>query len=73
MSSLPNLAHTIAKGSTFSISSPFDVTKLQKNVLISHRKAVFRSQCQWTHIFISLTIPMAMGSQLEFKWLRDSH
>jgi hypothetical protein len=33
MPSLPTLAHTIAKGSTFSISSPFDVTKLQKNCL----------------------------------------
>ena len=37
-----NLAHAIAKHITFSISSRFDVTKLQKkNVLMSHRLAVF--------------------------------
>ena len=30
MPPLPTLAHTIAKCSAFSISSPFDVTKLQK-------------------------------------------
>ena len=33
MSHLPTLAHIIVKGSTFSISSPFDITKLQKNFL----------------------------------------
>ena len=33
MSPLSTLAHTIAKGSTFSISSPFDVAKLQKKNL----------------------------------------
>jgi hypothetical protein len=31
---LPTLAHIIAKGSTFSISSPFDITKLQKKNVI---------------------------------------
>ena len=31
-SPLPTLTHTIAKGSTFTISSPFDVTKLQKKL-----------------------------------------
>jgi hypothetical protein len=31
MSPLPTLAHAIAKGSTFSISSRFDVAKLQQN------------------------------------------
>ena len=31
---LPTLTHTIAKGSTFSISSPFDITKLQKKNVI---------------------------------------
>ena len=51
--------------STFSISSPFDVTKLQqKKVLMSHRLAAFCSQCQWTRIFISLTTPVATGTQL---------
>ena len=30
MSSLPILSHTIAKSNTFLITSPFDVTKLQK-------------------------------------------
>jgi hypothetical protein len=30
MSPLSTLTHTIAKGSTFLISSPFDVTKIQK-------------------------------------------
>jgi hypothetical protein len=33
MSPLPTLAHTIAKCSTFSTSSSFDVTKLQHNCL----------------------------------------
>jgi hypothetical protein len=33
MSPLPTLARIIAKGSTFSIGSLFDVTKLQKNCL----------------------------------------
>jgi hypothetical protein len=33
MAPLQTLANTIAKGSTFSISSPFDITKLQKNCL----------------------------------------
>ena len=53
MSPLPTLAHTIAKGSTFSISSPFDVTKLQRKiVLVSQQLAAFRFQCQWTRILI---------------------
>ena len=64
MSPLQTLTHIIAKGSSFSISSPFDITKLQKkNVLMGHRLAAFRSQCQWTRIFISLITPMAMGTQ----------
>ena len=33
MSPLPTLAPTMAKGNTFSISSPFDVTKVQKKSL----------------------------------------
>ena len=33
LSPFPTLTHTTAKGSTFSISSPFDVKKLQKNCL----------------------------------------
>ena len=33
-------------------------------VLISHRLATFRSQFQWTRIFISLTTPMAKGTDL---------
>ena len=52
MSPLPTLADIIAKGNIFSISSLFDVTKLQKIVLTSHRLAAFRSQCQWTCIFV---------------------
>ena len=68
MSPLLTFAHTTAKGSTFSFSSLFNVTKLQqKIVLMSHRLAAFRSQRQWTRIFISLTTPMAMGTQLGFK------
>ena len=74
MSPLPTLAYIIPKGSTFSISSPFDITKLQKKiVLMCHRLAAFRSQYQRTHIFISLTTPMAMGTQLGFKRHRESH
>ena len=33
ISPLPILAHIIAEGSTFLISSPIDITKLQKNCL----------------------------------------
>ena len=49
--------------------------KLQnyKKVLMSHRLAAFGSQCQWTRILISLTTPMAMGTQLGLKWHRESH
>ena len=36
-------------------------------------QAVFRSQRQWACIFISLTTPMAMGTQLGFKRHRESH
>ena len=73
VSPLPTLAHTIAKGSTFSIGSRFDVTKLQKKiVLMSHRLADFGSQWQWTQIFIHLTTLMAMGTQLCFKRHRES-
>ena len=38
-----------------------------------YRLAAFRSQCQWTRIFISLTTPMAMETQLGFKRHRESH
>ena len=54
-------------GNTFSISSPFGVTKLQKIVLMSHRLAAFHCQCSWTRIFLSLTNPVVMGTQLGFK------
>jgi hypothetical protein len=40
---------------------------------MSHRLAAFNSQCQWTHIFLSLTTPMAMETQLGFKQHRESH
>ena len=49
---LPAFFQIGAKGNTFSISSPFDVTKLQKFALTFHRLVDFRSQCQWTHIRI---------------------
>ena len=52
MSVLPTLADIIAKDNTFSITSPFDFTKLQRIVFASHRLAAFRSQCQWTRIFL---------------------
>ena len=42
-------------------------------VLISHRLAAFRSQCEWTRISISLPTPMAMGNQLGFKRHRKGH
>ena len=35
-----------------------------KIVLMCHRLGVFGSQCQWIRIFISLTTPIAMGTQL---------
>ena len=45
----------------------------KKIVLISHRLAAFHSQCRWTRIFISLTTPIAMGTQLCLKRHRESH
>ena len=39
---------------------------------MSHRVAAFRSQGQWSRIFISLTTPMAIGTQLGFKRHRES-
>ena len=38
---LPTLAHIIAKGSTFSISSPLDVIKLQRIVFAPYRLAAY--------------------------------
>ena len=73
MSPLPTLAHIIAKGSTFSITCPFYITKLQKIVLMCYRLAAFGSQCRSTRIFISLTTPIAMGTQLCFKRNWESH
>ena len=52
MSPLTTLADIIAKCNIFSISSPFDVTKLQTIVFTSHRLAAFHSQCQYTCIFV---------------------
>ena len=60
----PSSISLLRVGNAFSISSLFDVTKLQKNVLMCHRLAAFHSQCQWTRIFISLATSMAMGTQL---------
>ena len=46
----------------------------KKIALMSHRlAAAFRSQRQWTRIFLSLTAPMAMGTQIGFKRHRESH
>ena len=56
----PSSISLIRVGNTFSISSLFDVTKLQKIVLMSHRLAGFHSQCQWTRIFLSLTTSMGL-------------
>ena len=63
----PSSISLLKIGNTFSISSLFDATKLQKIVLMSHRLAAFHSQCQCTRIFISLTNPMAMRTHLGFK------
>jgi hypothetical protein len=63
----PSSISLLRVGNNFSISSPFDVTKLQKIVLMSHQLAAFHSQCQWTCIFLSLTNTMAMRTQLGFK------
>ena len=73
MSPLPTFANIIPKANNYSISSPFDVTKLQKIALRSHRLAAFHSQCQWTRIFVSFTNPMAMGTQFGFKRHREGH
>ena len=67
----PSSISLLRVGNTFSISSPFDVTKLQKIALMSYRLAAFHSQCQWTFISISHT-PMVMGTQLGFKRYRQS-
>jgi hypothetical protein len=67
MSPLPTLVHIIVEGSTLSLSSPFDITKLQKIVLTSHWLAAFPSQCQWKRIFIALTTTMAMYLNLDLK------
>ena len=62
ISSLPTPAHTIAKGSIFFVQFLFLFYKITKIIVfMSHRLAAFRSQCQWTRIFISLSKPMAMG------------
>ena len=44
-----------------------------KIFLMSRRLAVFRFQCQWARIFISLVTPIAMGTQLGFKRDREIH
>ena len=67
----PSSISFLRVGNTFSISSPFDITKLRKIVLMPHWLAVFHSQCQWTRILLllllllllSLITPMAMGTQ----------
>ena len=53
MSPLPTLAHIIAKGSSFSISSPFDIIRLQKNCLdVSSTGSFPFSMSMDTHIHI---------------------
>ena len=42
----------------------------KKIVLMYHRLA---AQCQWTRVFVSLTTPMAMGTELGLKWHQESH
>jgi hypothetical protein len=69
----PSPISLLRVGNTFSISSPFDITKFQKIVCRPHRLAAFHSQCQWTRIFVSLTTPIAMEIQLRFKRHRQSH
>ena len=53
-------------GNTFSISSPFDDTKLQ-NLRMSHRLAAFHSQCQWIRMFLSLTPLWRWGLNLDLN------
>ena len=70
---LPTLAHIIAKGSTFSINSPSDITIFQKNCLDVLSTGSFPfPMSMGTHIRIPYT-PMAMETQLGFKRHRDSH
>jgi hypothetical protein len=73
MSPYSTLAHIIAKGSTFwSVLLPM-LLNYKNIVLMSHQLAAFRSQCQWKYIFVSLTIPMAMETQLGLKRHREGH
>ena len=66
MPSIPTLAHTIDKGSTFSISSPFDVTKykIKNHFGVS---SIGSFPCP-----MSMGTPMVKGTQLGFKWHRES-
>ena len=68
----PSSISFLRVGNTFSNSSPFDVTRLQNKVLMSHRMTVLHSQCQWKRICLSLTIRMAMSTDLGFKRHQES-
>ena len=74
MSPLPILVYIIAKGSTFLISSPFDITKLQKKMswyVINWQLSVPNVN---GHAYsYPLPHPMAMGTQPGFKRYRKSH
>ena len=74
MPPLPTLTNTIAKGSIFSIISPFNVTKLQKkNCLDVSSTGSFPFPISMdTHIH-TLNTSIAMGTQLGFQWHRESH
>ena len=72
LSTPPTLARIIAKGSTSSINSPLDVSKLHKNCLDLSSTGSFPFQCQWTRILKSLTTSITMGTQLVLVRRRES-
>jgi hypothetical protein len=73
MSSLPTLAHTLLRVVLFRSVLLLMLQNYKKIVLISHRLAAFRPQCQWVRIFISLTTLLAKRIQLRFKRHQGSH
>ena len=67
MSPLATLIHIIAKVVLFRSDLLSMLLNYKKKIVFSHRVAAFHSQCQWTRILVSLSTPMAMGTQLWFK------
>ena len=62
MSSLPTSPIPLLRVVLFRSVLLLMLQNYKKIVLMSHRLTAFCSQCQWTHIFISLTTSIAMGT-----------